>query len=48
MADESMLSTPGIEATDYTLAEYLNYAEHIKVCADRLKKLGKCLILFFI
>lgn len=39
MADESMLSTPGIEATDYTLAEYLNYAEHIKVCADRLRKL---------
>lgn len=41
MADESMLSTPGIEATDYTLAEYLNYAEHIKACAERLKKLGK-------
>lgn len=40
MADESMLSTPGIEATDYTLAEYLNYAEHIKACAERLKKLG--------
>ncbi|XP_054712255.1 uncharacterized protein LOC129221904 [Uloborus diversus] len=39
MADESMLSTPGIEATDYTLAEYLNYAEHIKACSDRLKKL---------
>lgn len=37
MADESMLSTPGIEATDYTLAEYLNYAEHIKACSDRLR-----------
>lgn len=41
MADESMLSTPGIEATDYTLAEYLNYAEHMKACSDRLRKLGK-------
>ncbi|KAG8198079.1 hypothetical protein JTE90_020909 [Oedothorax gibbosus] len=39
MADESMLSTPGIEATDYTLAEYLNYAEHIKACSDRLAAL---------
>ncbi|XP_015919372.1 uncharacterized protein [Parasteatoda tepidariorum] len=39
MADESMLSTPGIEATDYTLAEYLNYAEHIKKCTERLQSL---------
>ncbi|CAN8008479.1 unnamed protein product [Ixodes pacificus] len=36
MADESMLSTPGVEATDYTLAEYLNYAERIKTCTDQL------------
>ncbi|KAH9365738.1 hypothetical protein HPB48_009601 [Haemaphysalis longicornis] len=36
MADESMLSTPGVEATDYTLAEYLNYAERIKDCTRQL------------
>lgn len=36
MADESMLSTPGVEATDYTLAEYLNYAERIKTCTQQL------------
>lgn len=36
MADESMLSTPGVEATDYTLAEYLNYAERIKTCTEQL------------
>ncbi|RWS10509.1 uncharacterized protein B4U79_14800 [Dinothrombium tinctorium] len=37
MADESMLATPGVEATDYTLAEYLNYAEQIKNCCERLR-----------
>lgn len=47
MADESMLSTPGIEATDYTLAEYLNFAEHIKACSDRLGKLGNFYFFFF-
>lgn len=40
MADESMLSTPGVEATDYTLAEYMNYAEQIKSCSERLKAAG--------
>ncbi|GFQ81035.1 uncharacterized protein TNCT_550621 [Trichonephila clavata] len=39
MADESMLSTPGIEATDYTLAEYINFSEHMKACAERLRNL---------
>ncbi|XP_013789355.1 uncharacterized protein LOC106473217 [Limulus polyphemus] len=38
MADESMLSTPGVEAVDYTLAEYLNYHEQIKKCCDQLNK----------
>ncbi|XP_013786904.1 uncharacterized protein LOC106470874 [Limulus polyphemus] len=38
MADESMLSTPGVEAIDYTLEEYLNYHEQIKTCCDRLNK----------
>lgn len=40
MADEVMLSTPGVEATDYTLAEYVNYAEQIKTCTERLKAQG--------
>ncbi|RWS31609.1 uncharacterized protein B4U80_04609 [Leptotrombidium deliense] len=37
MADECMLATPGVEATDYTLAEYLNYSEQIQNCCERLK-----------
>lgn len=39
MADESMLSTPGVEGTDYTLSEYLNYYEKIKICTNRLNSL---------
>jgi len=39
MADESMLATPGVEANDYTLVEYTNYAEQIKQCTDKLKEL---------
>ncbi|XP_076345292.1 uncharacterized protein LOC143244465 [Tachypleus tridentatus] len=38
MADESMLATPGVEAIDYTLEEYLNYHKQIKTCCDRLNK----------
>ncbi|XP_023214137.1 uncharacterized protein LOC111618193 [Centruroides sculpturatus] len=41
MADESMLSTPGIETTDYTLAEYVNYTAQIKACSDRLNEHDK-------
>ncbi|XP_054159030.1 uncharacterized protein LOC128957316 [Oppia nitens] len=37
MSDEGMLSTPGVEATDSTLAEYTNYSEQIKNCCERLK-----------
>ena len=33
-----MLATPGIEATDYTVAEYLNFSEQIKSCSDRLNE----------
>lgn len=40
MADESMLATPGVEATDYTLAEFGNYAELINKCTDRLAEQG--------
>ncbi|CAG2101048.1 unnamed protein product [Medioppia subpectinata] len=38
MADECMLSTPGVEANDYTLAEYNTYSEQIKNCAEKLKQ----------
>lgn len=41
MADESMLSTPGIETTDSTLAEYVNYTAQIKACSDRLNEHDK-------
>ena len=44
MADETMLSTPGVEATDYTLAEYMNYAEQIISRTDRLKAAGKLMV----
>ena len=44
MADETMLSTPGVEATDYTLAEYMNYAEQIISRSDRLKAAGKLMV----
>ena len=41
MADECMLSTPGVEATDYTLNEFNTYATQIKTCADKLKEEGE-------
>ncbi|XP_015924308.1 uncharacterized protein [Parasteatoda tepidariorum] len=36
MADESMLSTPGVETMDYTVAEYMNYAMQLKKKSDYL------------
>lgn len=39
MADECMLSTPGVETMDYTIAEYLNYAMQLKKKCDYLKNL---------
>ncbi|GBM21549.1 hypothetical protein AVEN_85359-1 [Araneus ventricosus] len=39
MADECMLSTPGVETMDYTVAEYLNYAMELKKKADHLNSL---------
>ena len=41
MADEAMLATPGVEASDYTLAEFVNFATQIKSCTEKLKELGK-------
>ncbi|XP_074598162.1 protein amun [Brevipalpus obovatus] len=38
MADECMVSTPGVEATDYTIAEYVVFAEAIKNICERLKE----------
>jgi hypothetical protein len=38
MADECMLSTPGVEATDYTLAEYTNYSDQIRNCCEKLRE----------
>jgi hypothetical protein len=37
MADENMLSTPGVEATDYTSAEYLNYVQQLNTAVERLR-----------
>ena len=39
MADENMLATPGVEATDYTSTEYLNYVQQLNNAVERLKKL---------
>lgn len=36
MADEAMLATPGVEASDYTLNEFVNYATQIKNVSERL------------
>ncbi|GFS71799.1 uncharacterized protein NPIL_267761 [Nephila pilipes] len=39
MADECMLSTPGVETMDYTVAEYLNYTMELKKKSDHLNSL---------
>ncbi|KAG8182532.1 hypothetical protein JTE90_002066 [Oedothorax gibbosus] len=39
MADICMLSTPGVETMDYTVAEYLNYTLELKKKADYLNSL---------
>ncbi|GFY65542.1 uncharacterized protein TNIN_417142 [Trichonephila inaurata madagascariensis] len=39
MADECMLSTPGVETMDYTVAEYLNYAMELKKKSNHLNSL---------
>lgn len=36
MADEAMLSTPGVEASDYTLNEFVNFATQIKSVTEKL------------
>jgi len=38
MADECMISTPEIEVTDYTIAEYTNFAEKIRALCEKLKE----------
>ena len=37
MADENMLATPGVEATDYTSTEYLNYVQQLNTAVERLR-----------
>ncbi|XP_019640370.1 PREDICTED: uncharacterized protein LOC109482116 [Branchiostoma belcheri] len=38
MADESMLSIPGLGPVQYTLPYFLKYLDHIKKCCKRLNK----------
>lgn len=42
MSDEGMLSTPGVEATDSTIAEYVNYSDQLRNKTEWLKQRGKC------
>ena len=41
MADESVLSVPGLGKLDYTLKHYMTYANEIQVKAKALNRLGK-------
>ena len=41
MSDEGMLSTPGVEATDSTIAEYVNYSEQLRNKTQQLQLAGK-------
>lgn len=36
MADECLMSIPGIEGIDYSAKEYLKYVQHIRTVVDRL------------
>lgn len=38
MAEECMVSTPDVEAEDYTQAEYLKYADHYQKFAKKLEE----------
>ncbi|OQR72824.1 hypothetical protein BIW11_10136, partial [Tropilaelaps mercedesae] len=38
MAEECMMSTPDVEADDYTQAEYLKYADHYQKFAKKLEE----------
>lgn len=41
MSDENMSSTPGIEASDLSISEYLNYVDQTNICVERLKALDQ-------
>lgn len=53
MSDEGMLSTPGVEATDSTIAEYVNYSDQLRNKTEWLKQRGKfdphfiCFLVFY-
>lgn len=44
MSDEGMLSTPGVEATDSTIAEYNNYSEQLCKKAKFLQEKGMSIL----
>lgn len=37
MADENMASTPGVEESDLSISEYMNYVEQVNICVERLR-----------
>ena len=39
MADENMASTPDVEASNNTTAEYMNYVAKVQECVDKLRNL---------
>ncbi|KAK4337321.1 hypothetical protein RND71_043607 [Anisodus tanguticus] len=39
MAEENMASTPGVEESNLSILEYLNYVEQTNLCVERLKAL---------
>ena len=48
MSDEGMQSTPGVEANDSTIAEYMNYSDQLRNKTEWLKQLGECFATFFV
>jgi len=37
MAEENMAATPGVEESELTISEYLNYVEQTNICVERLR-----------
>jgi len=37
MAEENMAATPGVEESDLSISEYLNYVEQTNLCVERLR-----------
>lgn len=47
MSDEGMLSTPGVEATDSTIAEYMNYSDQLRNKTQWLQSFGIYFVFFY-